>query len=96
LNCKEQYVHNILNGNSWSSYTGIERQESEKNFLSLEEVNNIVNLLQDGLEYKEISKTLNIDKNIVWNVIHGKTYAQLTNIEYEKISKAEKITTTQV
>lgn len=80
-------VKGILKGRTWRYYTGIKRVPSQVNYLSLSEIEEILQLWEEGKSYQEIADKTGRNKTTIWEILNGETYREITNIP---ISQKEK------
>lgn len=81
-------INNVLNGRTWSKYTGIKLQETKKIGIQGKTLNQaIVDIIVDryyrqNQNCKEIEDAIGIDRRVIWSVAVGKTWSSYTGIKY--------------
>lgn len=80
-------IKSILKGRTWRYYTGIKRVPSQVNYLLLSEIEEILQLWEEGKSYQEIVNKLGRNKTTIWEVLNGETYQEITNIPISEKTK---------
>lgn len=77
LNLNNSLVHNILSGRSWSKYTGIKYETSNRRKLTKEEIKLIYELTNNGHSIKEISEQFDICYDSVYRIKNKRIYKNI-------------------
>lgn len=91
-------IWDVLNGKSYSDYTGIvysRSKQSNYRKISSEEVKEIVKDFQSRMTCKEIGEKRNIDVKVVWGITSGKTRSKDSGLTYQK-GKKTKLTNKEI
>ena len=92
LGIPDYTITSILNGKSWSEYTGIKYISKEEKIktkplsskLKIEEVLDIVDKSKQGYSQTEIAKEFNVTKETIHSILTGRTWGKYTGIEKRK------------
>ena len=82
-------IENILNGRTWSWYTGINYEPQRKNgefgiAIDTKMIDKIIDLyFNQNKNCKEIRDILNLDRRLIWSIVVRKRWSSYTGIKYE-------------
>lgn len=89
-------IGNILNGRTWSWYTGIKCKQKKKTgefgiTLDTKTIDKIIELyFNQNKNCKQIRDMLNFDRRLIWSIVVRKRWSSYTGIKYEPKRKKDK------
>lgn len=80
LNIPLGRIHNILEGRSWSQYTGIKYKSANRRKLTKDEIMGLAEATKEGKSTREISEKFNVGFDAIYKIKKGISYTEITGI----------------